>query len=430
LDTEDVVVGRKEVHRVGRRGGILDLDSDLGVVDAGEVARASRLVFFRLEGERVRVHTRVRAARVVGHRLHLVEVLTGLFLESVLAVEDKLEGVKRTNSSRGGSRTFFDPASSGAIGTDRKKRGTSTLGDRHESVGRRKRRRIRVEDKRRRVGVGREVPEGGVGGAAFGEAPDKFLHRVVEGQADLLRGGGGNGVGTSVLHLLDEVFVTLLREAAALFGVEVHIVTPDLEGTVGVVSEFTRQIEVKADFVVLERNKRQIQTRVAVEEEHQRQEDGVVRRRRHLSPVSLLGFIQVQLGVEAPPALVVLVDALATNGKLDVLDGTLGDPVAVKSITSLGHQSISLEFNVHFTDQVTVARNSDRHTAIIRSRTIDSLFNVFHSEVSVALVDRLEESNLRVTSQVDVLGAVSDELHETTGHFESFCTIYQDFFLG
>jgi hypothetical protein len=48
----------------------------------------------------------------------------------------------------------------------------------------------------------------------------------------------------------------------------------------------------------------------------------------------------------------------------------------------------------------------------------------------VALVDRLEESNLRVTSQVDVLGAVSDELHETTGHFESFCTIYQDFFLG
>ena len=430
MDTEDVVVGRKEVHRVGRRGGVLDLDSDLGVVDAGEVARASRLVFFRLEGERVRVHTRVRAARVVGHRLHLVEVLTGLFLESVLAVKHKLEGVERTDSLRLGSRTFFDPAGFGTIGTDRKKRDAGALGDRHESVGRRKRRRIGVEDERRSVRVGREVPEGGVGGAAFGEAPDKFLHRVVEGQADLLRGSGGNRVGTSVLHLFDKVFVTLLREAAALFGVEVHVVTPDLEGTVSVVGELVRQIEVEADFVVLERNERQIQTRVAVEEEHQRQVNRAVRPSGHLSPVSLLGFIQVQLGVEAPPALVVLVDALATNGKLNVLDGTLSDPVAVESLTSLGRQSVSLEFNVHFPDQVTVARNSDRHTAIVRSRTIDSLFNVFHSEVSVALVDRLEESNLRVTSQVDVLGAVSDELHETTGHFESFCTIYQDFFLG
>jgi len=430
LDTEDVVVGRKEVHRVGRRGGILDLDSDLGVVDAGEVARASRLVFFRLEGERVRVHTRVRAARVVGHRLHLVEVLTGLFLESVLAVEDKLEGVERTDSSRSGSRTFFDPASSGAIGTDRNKRDASTLGDRHESVRRRKRRRIGVEDERRIVGVGGEVPEGGVGGAAFGEAPDKFLHRVVEGQADLLRGSGGNRVGASVLHLFDKVFMTLLRKSASFFGVEVHVVTPHLEGTVGVMSELTRQIEVKTDFVVLESDERQMQTRVAVEEERQREKDCVVRRRRHLSPVSLLGFIQVQLGVEAPPALVVLVDTLATNRKFNILNGTLGDPVAVESITSLGNQTLSLEFNVHFTDQVTITRNSDRHTAIIRSRTIDSLFNVFHSEVSVALVDRLEEGNLRVTSQVDVLGAVSDELHETTGHCESFCTIDQHFFSG
>jgi hypothetical protein len=36
----------------------------------------------------------------------------------------------------------------------------------------------------------------------------------------------------------------------------------------------------------------------------------------------------------------------------------------------------------------------------------------------VAAVDRLEKSYLRVSGKVDVLGAVSDELHETTGHFE------------
>jgi hypothetical protein len=35
----------------------------------------------------------------------------------------------------------------------------------------------------------------------------------------------------------------------------------------------------------------------------------------------------------------------------------------------------------------------------------------------------LEEGNLRVTRQVHVLGAIRHELHETTGHCESFCTI-------
>jgi len=35
----------------------------------------------------------------------------------------------------------------------------------------------------------------------------------------------------------------------------------------------------------------------------------------------------------------------------------------------------------------------------------------------VAFVNRLEESDFWVTSQVDILGAIGDELHETTGHF-------------
>jgi hypothetical protein len=36
----------------------------------------------------------------------------------------------------------------------------------------------------------------------------------------------------------------------------------------------------------------------------------------------------------------------------------------------------------------------------------------------------LEESNFWVARQVDVLGTVCDELHETTSHFESICIIY------
>jgi membrane protein required for beta-lactamase induction len=39
----------------------------------------------------------------------------------------------------------------------------------------------------------------------------------------------GHSVCASVLHLLNQVLVRLLGEAAALLGVEVHVVTPHLE---------------------------------------------------------------------------------------------------------------------------------------------------------------------------------------------------------
>ncbi len=50
-----------------------------------------------LEREGVRVDTGVGATGVVVEGLHLVEVLTRLFLETVLAVEDELEGGEGTD---------------------------------------------------------------------------------------------------------------------------------------------------------------------------------------------------------------------------------------------------------------------------------------------------------------------------------------------
>jgi len=90
LDTEDVVVNREHVH-VGNTVASWRGDRDLGVVDAGEVASTSWLVFFWLEREGVAVHTWVWVTGVVVVRLDLVEVLTLLGLEAVLAVEDELE---------------------------------------------------------------------------------------------------------------------------------------------------------------------------------------------------------------------------------------------------------------------------------------------------------------------------------------------------
>jgi len=415
LDTEDVVVRGKEMHCVDCSSRWLNRHRNLSIVNAREVACTSRLVFFRLEGERVRVHTRVRAAGVVGHRLHLIEVFTGLFLESVLTVEDKLELVERTNRRCTSGSTLFDPARTGSRINEG---GTGTLGDGGVLTN-----RIGLENNT--GSVGSEVPKSSVRGATVREAPNQFLDRVVERETNLLGRRGGNGIGASVLHLLDKVFVTLLGEATTFFGVEVHIVTPNLEATISVLGEFTGEVEVEADFVVLQSDERQVKTRVAVEEEDQWQEHGITRRRRHFGIVSLLGFIQVQLGIQTPPALVVFVNALTTNGEFNILHGTFSNPVAILSGTSQrGETRLGLHFDVHFADQITIARNGDRDTTIIRGCAVNSLFDVFHREVCVALVDSLEESNLGVTRQVDVLGAVSDKLHETTGHCESFCTIY------
>jgi len=119
----------------------------------------------------------------------------------------------------------------------------------------------------------------------------------------------------------------------------------------------------------------------------------------------------------------VLVNALATNGKLNVVNGTLGNPVAISRGSGDSSRLIGLKLDVHVTDEITVAGNGDGDAAGVGGSTVDGLLDVLHREVSVALVFRLEESYLRVTSKVDILGTVSYELHKTTGHFESCCTI-------
>ena len=403
MDAEDVVVGRK--HAEGRLCGIrASLDGNLGVVNTREVARTGWLVLFWLEGEGVRVHTWHWGAGVVNEWLDSVEVLARLFLEAVLTVEDKLEGVESTIA-------IF-----GEVGAFNRNHGGTREGAGDEAVGFSRGAEDIRGDSWRRVGG---VP--GVGTVI--QAEDEFLDWVVVREALLHFGTGSDGVGAGVLHLLDEVFVTLLRESAALFGVEVDVVGPDLERLVSDILEGGGQIEVKADFVVLEGDQRQRQTWVAVEEEDQWQKDFFtgLDRGGHLTVVGLLGFVKVQLRVQTPPLLVVLVDALATDGQFNVLDHALGQPGIIGS-----RGGTRDGFDVHVGDEITVTSDGNRHTTVVTWGTVDSLFDVFHREVRVTLVHGLEESDFWVARQVDVLGTVGDELHETTGHFESFCTIYRE----
>ena len=401
----------------GGRGGGTHGDLDLRVVDAGEVAGTGGLVLLGLEREGVRVHTGVGVARVVVVGLYLVEVLALLLLEAVLAVEDELEGRKGTRGLLG------ERLGGTAVGTGDVEGSTlSTNGNGTVGGGEVVKNNLGVEV------LGGEVPQGRLR-RSVGEAPRKLLDGVVVGEADLLGRRGVNGVVASVLDLLDQVLVALLGEAAALLGVEVHVVSPDLEdGGVDEGRHVRREVDVNADLVVLQRDEGQVETGVAVEEEDEGEVDGLtVARRGHLTPGSLLGLIQVKLGVQTPPLLVVLVDALTTNGKLNVVNGTLGDPVGIGSgVGGEGILTTGLELDVHVADEITVARNGDGHAAGVGGSTVDGLLDVLHREVGVALVFRLEESHLRVTGKVNILGAVSYELHETTGHFESCCTISRE----
>ena len=250
---------------------------------------------------------------------------------------------------------------------------------------------------------------------------------MVVGQTLLNSGTSGHRVRTRVLNLLNEVLVTLLGEAAALLGVEVHVVTPDLEGgAVGVVGKVRGEVEVEADLVVLEGDEGEGQTGVAVEEEDEGEVDGTGGEGAggaHLTPRGLLGLIEVELGVQTPPALVVLVDALTTDGQLNILDGTLGGPAG----GGAGEGGVGSKLNIHIGDEITVAGDRDGNTAIVTGGTVDGLLNSLHSEVGVTTVNRLKESNLGVASQVDILGTVSDELHETSSHFICF-VLYSNIF--
>jgi hypothetical protein len=396
LDAENVVVGREHA-KSGLSCVSARLDSDLGIVNTREVAGASWLVFFWLEREGVRVDTWRWGTGVVNEWLHLVEVLTGLLFESVLSIKNEFEGINST----------IDVFTEVGIGDIKHWRTREGGGDEAvRAVG-------RAEDVRGnswgRVGG---VP--GVGTVI--QAEDEFLDWVVVRQTLLDFRTGGDGVSTGVLDLLDEVFVALLREATTFLGVEVNIIRPDLEcRTVGEGGEGGRQIEVETNFVVLEGNQRQRQTWVAVEEKDKWQKHLITRtdRSSHLTVVRLLGLVQVKLGVQTPPLLVVLVDALTTDGQFNILDSTLREPRVVGD-------GFSLEFDVHVGDQITVTGDGHGNTAIVTWGTVHGLFDVFHSEVSVTLVHSLEEGNFWVTREIDILGAIGDELHETTGHCEFF----------
>jgi len=291
---------------------------------------------------------------------------------------------------------------------------------------------------------------------------------VVKVELDLV-GRGRDRLRTRVLDLLDEVLVRVLGEAAALLRVEVDVVNVDRRSgerlSRGAVRGTPRltvravlprlEVDVDADLVVLERNERDGNTRVAAEPEL----EGDVERLRRRARTRQAGLrrlrrrarrierktrlaleedkvvrvtddrvegrnrasLRRELRPDLHPVTVLAVNALATNLNLNLLDEAVTDVVhPAESLhvdvraaeRNLGENNL----NVRLVHQVRVTVD-DRRDALVEVRlTVERHLNRLHRKVRVALLEDLPERDLGVARDVDILRAVAHKLHKTTTH--------------
>ena len=305
--------------------------------------------------------------------------------------------------------------------------------------------------------------------------PDELLARVIEVQLNLV-GRRTYRLVTSELKLLNQVLMRVLGHTAALISIQEHVVDVQrrrnqrlvvrgghLLVTAGAVQSGDSpqalinraQIKVNLHLVVLKGNQGQSQTGVTAEPELERHvQSGLgqsvtrgthlagsagvtgtvhVRERRvsdvgqlgsvtHHLVVTLLVAAQSQLVPDMHPVTILTVDALTTNLYLNLGDELLTgeiQPAGVHGTGGASHLLVNLgesHLQVGTVGQITIARDSASHTATEIGLTVERLLNRLHSEVSVATVGHLPESNLRVTSKVHVLSAVGNKLHKSTTH--------------
>ena len=408
-----------------------------------------------LESERVDVDTNSGDVGVVLVRLHFVEVATLAHLETIVTVE--LE-------ERSDARIATSHALNTSDGVARLQDGAvPPIGE--------------VERLLSLPGV-----DDGISAVSEGitlHNPDELLARVVEVELELV-GRGSDGLTASELEDVDEVLVTDLGELATLIRVEVDVVHIERGGNQvgvgdavtdgvgvgelgsGLPAEVTEIVEDQVDthFVVLESDQRESKTRVAAEPELEGDIESVFRGAladlvgrvglassavivailttlgdqvgelgnvtHHLGIASLLTRLLGQFVPDVEPLTIVLVNALTTDLELNFLDQVVTRPVqpaelSTRTVRSSDSYLRESRLEIHTINQITVTLNRASYGLAKARGTVERVLNGLHGEVRVATVNRLEESNLRVSSQVDVLGAISNKLHQTTTcHFSLY----------
>ena len=296
---------------------------------------------------------------------------------------------------------------------------------------------------------------------------------MVEVELQLV-GGRGDGFRTSELEGLDQVLVGDLGELTTFIRIEVDVVYVEGCGlevgcvhavTDGVVvggdlgshieTEVTEVVELEVDthFMVLEGDQGESKTRVTTEPELERDVQGVRRGTvlglvggvglttgtvivawlttlydqvceyrdvtNHLGVTSLLTGLLGKLIPDVEPVTVVLIDTLTTDFDFNGLNKVVSNPVeptelSTRTIRGLESHLRESGLEVHTVDQITVTLDGTGHTLAEAWRTVERVLNGLHGEVSVTTVHNLEEGDLGITSQVNILSTVGDELHQTT----------------
>jgi hypothetical protein len=124
------------------------------------------------------------------------------------------------------------------------------------------------------------------------------------------------------------------------------------------------------------------------------------------------------------PVTILAINALTTDLNLNLGNQLLTGEIkptgintilrrALHGLVNLGESNLK----VSAVSQITITRDGASHTTTEIGLSIKSLLDGLHSKVSVTFVRHLPKGNLGVARKINILGAVSDELHKTSCHF-------------
>jgi CxxC motif-containing protein len=301
--------------------------------------------------------------------------------------------------------------------------------------------------------------------------PNKLLNRVVEVELDLV-GRRTDRLVTSELDLFDQVFVRVLCHLSALISVEENVInierssnkrllvsscdrlgTSELRKGIDSPKTFTNRTDVKVnlDLVVLESNQRKSKTRVSAEPKLERNVECGLRKSvswgahlgrsassstrtsnrgecrirqvgklsgvtNHLEVPTLLFACHGNLVPDMHPVTILTVNALTSNLDLNLSDKLLSNKVQPSSIDTesrgrTSHRLVNLrksDLKVCAVSKISISRDGAGNASAEIGLSGECLLDRLHSEVGVASVRHLPESNLRGSSKEHVLCAVGD----------------------
>jgi hypothetical protein len=143
----------------------------------------------------------------------------------------------------------------------------------------------------------------------------------------------------------------------------------------------------------------------------------------HLEITALLLRGHGELVPDVHPVTVLAIDALAANLDLNLGDELLTreiEPTGIDtvvlagSVVSEAHKLVNLgesHLKIGAVGKITVAGDHALNTATEIGLAVESLFNRLDREVGISAICHFPESNLRIACKVDILSAISYELH-------------------